>query len=613
MYLKGKTVFLVLIVLLTNVTTTIFASSEIHWQQWGEKAFAQAKAENKMILVNVGIEVCYACNWMEEDTYSVPEIINLITDNFIPIQVDANARPDLGELYSDWAWPATIFMDPNATQVLALRGSRRPRNFTPILKNLIEKQASNDLQADKLAPYAAPEKPETSELTKIRDTIRKSLDADFDDINAGWGDELKEVNGYGRIEQLFYRAVVETDPSAKKLAKQRALATARAMTGRMDTVWGGFFSAGEDGWRNPITEKRTGAEATAMMTFSAAYHLTQDKLYLHAAKEVDRYLQDWMMSNEGTFYTSQEGEADGLPENISPARYFSLSDTKRRQLGIPQIDHTVYTDLNARVIKAYVELYEASNEQRFLNVAIRAANAILSSRMQKQGWLQQVQVSEKVNSEQRIHLLNVDARPLLRTQVEFGIALLSLHRTTGDKKWLKLATTLADATRDLLQDPVLGGFYATTVEPSKTALKRRKPLQDNGVAARFYYQLGRYTKNETYEQIAEKAIRAVISPEILKREGRIIGNVAVALETLTAKYVEFSIVGDAKNSATAKLFNTARQYYEPRKILHYEKSGRYPNLDRPALYICNPTVCSVPIFDINNIVKQAQKFVANES
>jgi uncharacterized protein YyaL (SSP411 family) len=579
-------------------------ATEIKWLKWSDVAFAKAKSEHKMILINVGIEVCYACNWMEKDTYSVSKIAELVMDNFIPIQVDANARPDIGELYSDWAWPATIFMDPNATQVLALRGSRRPRSFIPILNELIKKHENNELQADVLAPYAAPEKPEASELTKIRDRIRQSLDEDFDDINAGWGDELKEVNGYGRIEQLFYRAFTEADSKAKK----RALDTAKAMTGRMDKVWGGFYSAGESGWTNPITEKRTGAEATAMMTFAAAYQYTHEKIYLHAAMEVDRYLKQWMMSEQGTFYTSQEGEADNLPKGISPAIYFSLSDSNRRKHGIPQIDHTVYTDLNARVIKAYVELYEATNDLDYLKVAIRAANSILAMRSQADGWIQQIQETEKVASEKRIHLLSITPLPLLRTQVEFGIALLSLHRVTGDTIWLNKAIKLADATINYLEDPKLGGFYATSVKQSDVTTPRRKPLQDNGVAARFFYLLGRYTKNKSYEQSAEKAIRAVVSPEILKREGRIIGNMAVALETLTGKYVEFSIVGDANDPAAVKLFNSSRQYFDPRKVLHFEKPGRYPDLGRATLYICNPTACSVPIFNADKVIKQATKF-----
>ncbi len=596
-----------LVALLSWTVPMMSMATEISWQKWSKSVFEQASRENKMILVNVGIEVCYACKWMEEDTYRVAEIVNLVMQNFVPIQVDANARPDLGERYSDWAWPATIFMDSEGTQVLALRGSRRPENFLPVLNTLIEQHANNALQADMLAPYAAPEKAETSALTVLRDRIRASLDADFDDVNAGWGDELKEINGFGRMEQLFMRAFIEADAKSER----RAIATADAMTGRLDPVWGGFYPAGESGWADPITEKRTGTEATAIMTFAAAYQFTHNKKYLMAASNVDRYLRDWMMNDDGTFYTSQEGELISMPAGLSPADYFKLaSDAERRKYGVPPIDHTVYTDLNARVIKAYVELYEASGEKQYLQIAARAANSILITRLQKEGWLIQVRQPTAPANEIRIHLLNTEKRPLLRAQVEFGIALLSLYRATGELRWLNTAIKLADATRKRLEDPTLGGFYATSFNNSTDRVSpRRKPLQDNGVAARFYYQLGRYTKNKDYEVTAEKAVRATVSEQILDREGRIIGNLAVALETLTGQYVEFSIVGNSNDSAAIALFDAARKVHEPRKILHFEKPGRYPELDRPALYICNPTACSVPIFNPQDVMKQAYQFV----
>ncbi len=41
-----------------------------------------------MILVNIRIEVCFACRWMEEGTYKMPDIEKLISDHFIAIQVE---------------------------------------------------------------------------------------------------------------------------------------------------------------------------------------------------------------------------------------------------------------------------------------------------------------------------------------------------------------------------------------------------------------------------------------------------------------------------------------------------------------------------------------------
>ena len=147
----------------------------IDWYDWELEAFEAAETNNKIIVVNVGMEGCAACARMEAITYADPAVIDLINENFVAIAVDAEARPDIGERYSDWAWPATIFMAPDATQVLAVRGNRLPRNFIPILEDLIAKHVAGTLEPDALSPYAAPPLPAETELTRVRDSVAPSI------------------------------------------------------------------------------------------------------------------------------------------------------------------------------------------------------------------------------------------------------------------------------------------------------------------------------------------------------------------------------------------------------------------------------------------------------
>ena len=587
--------------------------SLIEWSDWSDEAFKRAAKNDQMILVNVGIEVCFACRWMEEGTYQVPEVAKLVNDNFVTIQVDANARPDLGERYSDWAWPATIFMAPDGEQVLGVRGNRRPRNFIPILNKLIEQHANDALEPDSLAPYAAPQKPAETALTKIRDGIRSHLDRDFDDAIGGWGDELKEIDDVGRIEQLIYRAYIESDTKSR----ERALKTAYAMVKRSDPVWGGFYAAGYQGWNEPVPEKRTGAQASALLTYAWAYQMTGDAVFTKAAAEVDRYLHHWMLTKDGTFYTSQEDQPENLPNGMKPLEYFALDDKARRQLGIPPIDHAVYTDLNARLIVAYARLYEATNNEGYLITAKRAAQQILDTGQHADGWVRLTFANDALQNDDRIHKLVSNGGPFLRAQSHMGNALLALARASGDKKWINSAVRLAEGMRAKLEDPKLGGFFASPVTSSNAAIAPRKPLEDNGVAARFFHQLSTYTKNKQYDEVAERAIRAVAVPEILAREGRIVGNMAVALESVTGSYVEFSVVGtDPTDPKAAELYSASRAVTEPRKILHYEAPGRYPDSGKPSLYICSPQACSRPIFNPELVATEAKKFrnfVANVS
>lgn len=604
--------FLLLSVYVLNVSA--LEEERIFWQQWGEAPFLKAKKENRMILLDVGMEGCTACRWMDEITYTDSKVIQLVNDHFIAIVADAEAQPDVGERYSDWAWPATIFMAPDTTQVLALAGNRRPGNFIPILEELIKKQANNQLEADGLAPYAAPPAPEQTELTKIRARVRAQLDSLLNETHGGWQQRGISTATGGRVEHLYVRAHMYSNEELRKLA----LATTDGYLAAIDPVWGGVFvQVFHDGDGRPerfktlgaVPEKRISNQANALIAFSHAYKLTGEQKYLAGIEEVDRFLRDWMMHDDGTFYTSQEDDPPKLPGNMSTIEYWLLdSDSKRRRFGIPPIDHAIYTDKNGQAIDAYAKAYEATGDMRYLERASRAANTLLKNRMQPAGWILQATPSSKSASDNRMRPLVSKKKPFLSAQAWFGTALLSLYRASGDDSWLGEAEKIAGAMLAQLYDHDMGGFLATEKDDTASIIPARKPLEFNGRAAHFIYDLWIYTKDNKLAKIPEQTLRAVAVENMLSREGKIIGQTALALEKLAASYVEFSVVGDESKASTHALFLAGRQTYHPRKLLHYEKPGRYPVRKKAAMYICNPDRCSIPIEDPALVARQADSF-----
>ncbi len=63
------------------------ADDQIRWLDWSAEAFAEARSQNKLILVNVGHEGCTACRFMEANTFSNQDVIDLVNANFVAIQV----------------------------------------------------------------------------------------------------------------------------------------------------------------------------------------------------------------------------------------------------------------------------------------------------------------------------------------------------------------------------------------------------------------------------------------------------------------------------------------------------------------------------------------------
>ncbi|WP_370298447.1 DUF255 domain-containing protein, partial [Pontibacterium sp.] len=544
----------------------------IEWQAWEKAAFDKAKAENKLILINVGMEGCTACNRMERVTYRNQAVIDLINKHFVAIAVDAQARPDIGERYSDWAWPATAFLLPDATQVFAMAGNKLPRNFIPLLEDLVAKHQAKKLKADPNAPYSVASKPVETELTRVRDQVRMQLDRALNETNYSWGRFGINTEVVGpRLMHLYYRAHLYDNNELRQLA----INISDTFFDALDPVWGGIFQVpiADSVTRVPerfaklraIPEKRIGNQANALIALSEAYKLTGDKKYLDAVAEVDRYLVDWMQNPDGTWYANQKDEPEGLPHNWWPQDYWLLkTDEERRKYGIPPIDHAIYTDKNAEVISGYVKAFEAFGNKAFLQKAIIAADTLLTNRLQPDGWMRQAVLNQQMSDDQRVHPHTEEVRPFLRPQAQFGHALLDLHQVTGDDKWLQPARSIADAMLATLYDETNKGFFATVPDDTASLIPPRKPLEDNAMAASFFYDLHILTKDERYQSIAEATIRAVATPNILAREGKMTGKTALALEQLTAAYVEFSVVGDTALPEAQSLYAAGLEANHPR-------------------------------------------------
>ncbi len=93
----------------------------IRWSEWGEAAFATAKRENKPILLDIGAVWCHWCHVMDRESYDDPRVAELINQNFVPIKVDRDERPDVDSRYQtavaaisgQGGWPLTCFLTPD--------------------------------------------------------------------------------------------------------------------------------------------------------------------------------------------------------------------------------------------------------------------------------------------------------------------------------------------------------------------------------------------------------------------------------------------------------------------------------------------------------------------
>src|SRR5580765_1734709 len=97
------------------------AHQPIDWSEWGEGAFARAKNEDKPILLDIGAVWCHWCHVIDRESYENPVIAKIINENFVPVKVDRDERPDVDARYQSaisaisgqGGWPLTGFLMPD--------------------------------------------------------------------------------------------------------------------------------------------------------------------------------------------------------------------------------------------------------------------------------------------------------------------------------------------------------------------------------------------------------------------------------------------------------------------------------------------------------------------
>jgi hypothetical protein len=558
------------------------ASRSIAWRAWDASAFDDARREGKLVLVDVGIEGCTACRWMYEETYRDPAIVESMRAGFVAIAVDADVQPDLGTRFEEWGWPATIVMTPDGERVLALRGSRSPQVFAGILDELAQKKRAGTLHASNDDDDRAQPLP-PSALHDACVSITRRLDADRNDTYGGWTDEGPQFIQGPAIEEAFFRASIEARPDLRA----HALKTLDGWAKMLDPEWGGVYVAAHDvDFGGVIVEKRLVQEAEALRSFAIAYAATREPKHLQRASEIDRYLASFLLAPDGTFYSTQQDEAPNLPHGMTTDDYFRLPDKGRRKLGVPPVDHAVYTDQNAQAIEAYAKVYEATGEPRWLERATRAADAILATRFDASGRVRQAAPTTDLAADTRKRAFRPADAQYLTAQAHFGAALLALHGVTGEGRWLESAKRVLGAMRTL-EDPKEGGFFASTTDKSD------KPAYENVVAARALHRLGVYTDDATLDAAA---VRAILGAHATR--GAV---VALAAQEIALGPIAVSVAGSPDDSRSVALYRAALGAWHPRKVVHFDVAHKYPVRAQPAAYVCTHDSCSSPIVDPSRV------------
>jgi uncharacterized protein YyaL (SSP411 family) len=344
------------------------AHQPIDWFEWGDEAFARAKAEDKPILLDIGAVWCHWCHVIDRESYENVETAKIISANFIAVKVDRDERPDVDSRYQSaisaisrqGGWPLTGFLLPDGKPFFG--GTYFPpddqmgrpgfkRVLTAVADSYRNKRADLERAANSISEAVAQAEAFVGaradfDVSVIDEQIA-SITQMFDIRNGGFGDSPKfphasavdlVLERYQQTGEKHLLAVAET--TLEKMARG----------GVYDQLAGGFHRYSVDErWLVPHFEKMSYDNSELLKNYLHGWQVTQNSALRDTAEGIIGWVNEELADQQnGGFYASQDADVS-LDDD---GDYFTWTLEEVRAVLTPE---------EARVVELYYDV-EAHGE-----------------------------------------------------------------------------------------------------------------------------------------------------------------------------------------------------------------------------------------------------------
>jgi len=324
------------------------AHNPVNWMPWGDEAIAKAKAEDKPIFLSSGYSTCHWCHVMERESFENEETAKLINDNFIPVKVDREERPDVDITYMTYVqaasggggWPMSVFLTPDLKPFFG--GTYFPPENTSGrigFKNLLKELnkawredrekvlASSARSITKLQEHLDGENTGAEVKTDaVIQTAYDNLASSYDYHEGGFSGAPKfprssSINLLLRIHHAWLKD--EARKSECEWAAEMSVRTLRAMAGGgiWDHVGGGFHRYSVDGyWHIPHYEKMLYDQGQLLWAYAEGHLITGSPFLAETAQEIVAYVQRDLRHRDGGFFSAEDADS-----------YAALGDDHKRE------------------------------------------------------------------------------------------------------------------------------------------------------------------------------------------------------------------------------------------------------------------------------------------
>ncbi len=332
--------------------------SPVKWWGWCKEAFEVAGREDKPVLLDIGASWCHWCHVMDEETYGDPEVARVINENFIPIKVDRDERPDIDRRYQEAAllisgqggWPLTVFLTPTG-DVMFTGTYFPPRDkaglpgMVRVLNAVLDAYRNKRGQVDEIArevrrtvssgiqggTIAEGNEPDPSVIGSIVTSI---LDM-YDNEHGGFGAAPKFPQPTFHallLQRGFYEGKALINVVTRTLISMGS-------GGVYDQIGGGFhrYSVDQE-WMIPHFEKLLIDNAELLINYAEAYAMTGNGEVKAIGTGIAQYLNGELRNPEGGYYSSQDADVDPGDEG----GYYRWSIDELRSVLTPEEYQLVY-------------------------------------------------------------------------------------------------------------------------------------------------------------------------------------------------------------------------------------------------------------------------------